>query len=464
MTIKTAFLLLLFLCCVEQYKAHSQFSIGGQLRTRSEFRHGQGTLPEASASPAFFTSQRTRLNVAYSTSRLSFYTSLQDVRTWGQDISTVNRISADVNDGLMLHEAWAVISLPDTQSRYKLDLKIGRQELVYNDARLLGNLDWLQQGRRHELALMRFSFKKISLHAGTAFNQNKEGKSGTIYNGAPAASGYPAGYTAGTNSIGTMYKAMQFVYLNLNARAGNFSFLFLKDDYNKFDYTANLFIYKKGVWSRMTGGTYLELPVFKKLKIITSMYYQGGRNKSGKEISACLLSAFSGYRVNSRLTLGPGADFTSGNNDGEQAGKDKAFDPLYGTPHKFWGYMDYFYAADPFGNRGLTDYYVKLKYSLRERLSLHLDIHRFHSSGKVKNTPSEGGGYKKSMLGTEIDFTSALLLNSDISFEGGYCIMFGTSTLERIKMPASDTERIGQWAYLMISVKSDFFKTKLKSL
>src|SRR3712207_7983172 len=27
--------------------------------------------------------------------------------------------------------------------------KIGRQELLYDDSRLLGNLDWLQQARRH---------------------------------------------------------------------------------------------------------------------------------------------------------------------------------------------------------------------------------------------------------------------------------------------------------------------------
>ena len=71
---------------------------------------------------------------------------MQDVRVWGQDASSVNRVTTDANDGFMLHEAWAEISLVDTGKVIKnFSLKIGRQELVYDDVRLLGNLDWLQQ-------------------------------------------------------------------------------------------------------------------------------------------------------------------------------------------------------------------------------------------------------------------------------------------------------------------------------
>ncbi|WP_315822862.1 hypothetical protein [Paraflavitalea speifideaquila] len=75
--------------------------------------------------------------------------------------------------------------------------------------RLLGNLDWLQQARRHDAALLKFNSGPWILHAGLAFNQNKENGSGTIYNSTPP------GYAANTNG-GAAYKSMQFLYAGKN--------------------------------------------------------------------------------------------------------------------------------------------------------------------------------------------------------------------------------------------------------
>ncbi|CAN5877393.1 hypothetical protein BH24BAC1_BH24BAC1_34050 [soil metagenome] len=187
--------------------AQAQFTLTGQLRTRSELRDGQGTLSSREAVPAFFTSQRTRLNVGYTGYRFKLYSALQDVRLWGQDASTINRITPDAYDGLLLHEAWGEIALVDTGAVLEnFSLKVGRQELVYDDSRLLGNLDWLQQGRRHDLALLKLEHQGWMGHLGVAFNQNQERKAGTVYNG------IPAGYPAGTNGIGSLYKSMQFLY------------------------------------------------------------------------------------------------------------------------------------------------------------------------------------------------------------------------------------------------------------
>ena len=86
--------------------------------------------------------------------RLKFGLTLQDVRVWGQDVSTINRTTTANNNGLMLHEAWAEILLTDTTLKNKaFSLKIGRQELAYDDQRLLGNLDWLH---REEGMMQRF--------------------------------------------------------------------------------------------------------------------------------------------------------------------------------------------------------------------------------------------------------------------------------------------------------------------
>jgi hypothetical protein len=96
----------LVLSLIVPSKSLAQLSISGQLRTRSELLHGQGSPLSKGSKPAFFTSQRTRLNVGYKGYRTQFYISAQDVRVWGQDASTNNRVVNASLNGFMLHEAW----------------------------------------------------------------------------------------------------------------------------------------------------------------------------------------------------------------------------------------------------------------------------------------------------------------------------------------------------------------------
>ncbi len=110
---------------------HAQLVFSGQLRVRSEYRDGQVRPSVKDTVPAIFVSQRTRISAGYTGYRFKLFATLQDVRVWGQDASTINRVTADVYDGLMLHEAWAEISLVDTGKVVRdFYLRIGRQELV----------------------------------------------------------------------------------------------------------------------------------------------------------------------------------------------------------------------------------------------------------------------------------------------------------------------------------------------
>jgi hypothetical protein len=52
-----------------QFHAYSQPDLNGQLRTRTEYRHGQGTLPSKDADSAFFNSQRSRFGIDYNGNR-----------------------------------------------------------------------------------------------------------------------------------------------------------------------------------------------------------------------------------------------------------------------------------------------------------------------------------------------------------------------------------------------------------
>lgn len=444
------------LCMVNDLRAQLTFS--GQIRTRSEFRDGQGTPSVKGTIPAFFTSQRSRFNFGYGGHRFKIYTSLQDVRVWGQDASSINRITTDSFDGFMVHEAWGEISLVDTGKVVKnLTLKIGRQELVYDDVRLLGNLDWLQQARRHDAALLKFEHKGLMAHFGVAYNQNSERKSNTIYNGVPA------GFPASTNGLGSMYKSMQFIYLGKKLKFGQASLLAFKDDFSKFSFamTDSLKmnpVYKNGVWSRFTMGGNLFGTAHKKFGFAFSAFYQGGVYREGTELNEYLLSASLMYAATPQFSFGPGVDITSGNNGSDPSKRFQRFDPLYGTPHKFWGFMDYFYVADGFGPSGLVDYYIKTRFKVKENMMLFSDIHRFVLPDAI---PAETGGLMDKSLGTEIDLVLNYGLTKIVNIEGGFSTMFSTPTMTSAKVKnVRDADNNSTWAYLMISIKPEFLIVK----
>jgi hypothetical protein len=443
-------------------EAKAQLTATGQIRERTELRAGQGTLQKEGDKAALFNSQRARLNLGFSGYRFKVFMAVQDVRVWGQDASSINRTTTEANNGIMLHEAWGEIMLNDTVSKIQnLSLKIGRQEIAYDDQKVLGSLDWLQQGRRHDAIVFKFANKGWIADVGAAFNQNKELSAGTIYNGTNLA------YPAGTNGIGTMYKSFQYAYLGKKFFFGDVSFLFFKDDFNKYTNVTSgtpavaAKVYETGVWSRNTTGIYFNSSVTRKLNLTGSFYYQGGHDKDGRSISASLASVTSTLQVGRKLFVGPGVDYLSGT-DGTKAvtadSKSNLFDPLYGTPHKFWGSMDYFYAASPFGKQGLLDYFFKVKYNAKDNLTFSLDIHGFESA----NNLSDGAGGKlNSYLGTEADLLVKYNLTKMINIEAGYSIMKATNSMASAAVKnVATADLTPQFAYVMLNIRPNFLAKK----
>jgi hypothetical protein len=443
----------------------AQFDASGQLRIRSELRNGQGSPSIRDTSAAFFISQRTRVNLGFTAHRIRLFTAIQDVRVWGQDASTLNRTTNDGNDGLMVHEAWTEINLLDTgrsvfgragRSKPNLTLKAGRQELVYDDVRLLGNLDWLQQARRHDAVLLKLEQNGWTAHAGAGFNQNAERKSNTIYNGVPT------GYVAGTNGINTLYKSMQFLYIGRKQKWGSASFLLFKDDFSRFHYAKadslkRTPIYDRSAWSRFTSGFYVNA-TFKKFAFTGSAYYQGGHYREGTSLSEYLLSLSTQYVLTPKISFGPGIDVTSGNNGSDPAKKYKRFDPLYGTPHKFWGYMDYFYVADGFGSNGLVDVYLRARHKPQDNITLSLDVHQFSLPNAVVG---ESGDVMKKLLGTEIDATIIYAITKELMLEGGASYMAATPTMSSLHVKnITKASQNASWAYVMLTVKPGLIARK----
>lgn len=444
------------LAALSHSQAKAQFTLTGQVRPRTELRDGQGTLQKKGDDAALFTSQRARLNAGFTGYRFKVFLALQDVRVWGQDQSSINRTTTDANDGFMLHEAWGEIFLNDTVSKIKnLSLKIGRQEISYDDQKVIGGLDWLQQARRHDAVVLKFANKGWIADIGAAFNQNSEKTVGTVYNGIPTA------YGAGTNGIGTMYKSFQYAYVGKKFFFGDLSFLFFKDDFNKYVTVAAVKTPVQGVWSRTTTGLYYNANLTRKINLTGSYYYQGGRNKDGRVLSANLASITSTVQVSRKLFIGPGVDYLSGT-DGTKAvtadSRSNLFDPLYGTPHKFWGGMDYFYAANGFGSQGLLNYFLKAKYNAKDNLIFFAELHGFEAANNVSNG---AGGTQTSYLGTELDLKMSYNFTKLINIEAGYSYMTATNTMASAQVKnVSNANLSPQWAYVTLNIKPDFLASK----
>lgn len=498
-------LLLLFSSCFLTRSASAQFSLTGQLRTRGELRDGYGTLEPIGGKNAAFIAQRTRLTFNYKSSRIIFQTSIQDVRLWGQDASTITPA-----DGakLAVHEAWAEIVLSNKKdTSFKISpfdyfaLKIGRQELVYDDERLLGASDWLTQARTHDAAVLKLLQKGWQVDLGAAFNQNTDAinYNGTYYTpanipatvkdskgnlvntpagfipllnaaGISAKNGSPAFINPpGTNGLNQNYKALEYLYAAKKVGKTKVSGLFVADQFGKYilDSVKNTagtdvgYVYGKrfnqaGVNTRFTTGLLIN-PVFgdkNQWAFNGGYYYQGGHDKDGLKLNAYTYTLSLLYKATLFSYTG-GLDVLSGNDSFSTSTVNHRFDPLYGTPHKFWGYMDYFYAASGSPTGGLSDPYLKIKYtSANSRLTTELAGHYFLLANDQKDIT---GAPVNKHLGTEFDLTTGYKLNKFTSVDLGLSYMAATTSMEYAKgiTPLSANLK-PVWAYLQINIKPEF--------
>jgi Alginate export len=514
---------LLFVCAVKVGVLNAQITLTGQIRTRTEVRNGLGNLVLKASKNAAFTSQRTRLSFGYKWDRLTVGVSVQDVRVWGQDASTIS--NADGNK-LMLHEGWADLMLSnkaDTTFKFKaidlLSIKIGRQELIYDDVRLIGNLDWLQQGRRHDMALLKAVHHGWQVDVGFAYNQNSDafGITNTSFvpsNVAPYVKNSlgvlvptPAGIlpmasagNAGNNSSKTGtpvwtnppttnggnqdYKTFSSVYISKKFNQTKFSALFFNDNFGKYKIdsvgnatagyvygrrfvssgTADAFDYS-GTHARYTYGLMINRTMgnasgFGKIAIQAAYYAQSGKNRDGVKMKSAYHYTAAVTYQKGKFSVTPGYDVLSGND--ATTAEDEKFDPLYGTPHKHWGYMDYFYVGTGSPAGGLNNPYFKIKYA-SNMLTLGLDYHNFSlNKGMLK---TDGTDVSKN-LGNEFDFVLNYNLNKFSNIELGYSVMNAKSSMTFAKGQATtdavaDTYRkSGSWFYAMLKFTPDFFYTK----
>ena len=411
----------LLLGCLQFSQA--QFTLDGEFRPRTEYRNGFGSLIADNADAGFGISTRARLNAGYKTEAYKFYLSMQDVMVWGENRQI---LPYDQNNSFAIFQAWAEINFGSGWST-----KLGRQVLSYDDQRILGGLDWAQQGRNHDAALIKYKKDKFILDVALAFNQDYSNPTGFV--------------SAGTayNTTGFFsYKTMQYAYLKQSWESFSGSLLLMNNGFQEFDTNSDV----DGVSNLQTLGTHLN---YKKgsFGVALNAFIQTGKRQGEVDVKgAHLLGLDLSYKASPKVSLGAGIEIISGN-DGD-AGETGAFFPLYGTNHKFNGFMDYFYVGNHANSIGLVDIHVSANFKLSETSSLMVKALNF--SGE-QDLPSG-----ENALGTEIDIVFKKKFKG-YALVAGYSQMFASDGMYELKGITEDAAASGQnWAWAMLVIKPKF--------
>lgn len=402
----------------------AQFTFGGQLVQRGEYRNGYGKLIPEGADPAMFISQRSRIQGEYQHGRMRMFLSVQDVRTWG---NTPQLNSTD--SSLSAHEAFVEIRLDTNWT-----MKLGRQELNYDNARFLGNVDWALQGRSHDMALIKFERNAYKLHFGGGFNEDSESLTWDPY------------------STRGQYRTALMLHGERKFRRLDLAVLFWNNGRQFVDRDSADVITGHGIRSSRTLGISTLKYQWKQNGISGFAYYQTGRDVKNTPINAVdmgvqltrLFHTNDAKKNQLRLTLG--GELISGNATGASSDRNKAFSPMYGTNHMHNGYMDLFFVGGRYeGLTGLKDLFVLTRFDISSAFFISMNGHLFSTYADY----AVNGVVQDRMLGTELDATAGYVLSNSVSFQAGYSQLFATSTLEKIQN-VPDPQSIQNWAYLMI--------------
>lgn len=404
------------------------FSIDAELMTRSELRKGGLPVDETDTdNKAYFILERTRLGLDYERTFLKAHVTAQHNAIWGQA----------GKGSFNLYEAWVQLT-----SRKGFFAKIGRQVLSYDDERIIGSNDWAMTALSHDLVKFGYENNQHKIHLMLAYNQNSESVNGGTE------------YRYGDKP----YKTMQNLWYHYQ--------------HPRVPFGASLLVMNQGLQSendedltktyyQQLLGTYISYKP-RNWSAEGSFYYQCGKNENGTNISAWMASVKGTYSPSTHWKIKAGYDILSGDPffavpTGSGIGlvqhkTIKGFSPLYGSHHKFYGAMDFFYVSTYYDGftPGLQNYYAGATYRPNGKFKFDAAYHYFAIASNTNNL--------KKPLGHEMELTAAYTPIKEVTVSLGYSYMRGTDTMVALKRVDSDHSL--HWAWLNLIVRPRFLQVK----
>ena len=399
--------------------------IDAEFRPRTEYRNGYQQLRNDTTTAAFFTNQRFRISASYVfDNRFIVQFSVQDLRVWGQ------QDPRSTSATLQVFEAWVEPVITN-----KFSVRIGRQRLVYDNQRLFAENDWRLSGAVHDAVNFRFNTPKVSSELAIAFNQSSDRYFGTDYS--------PSGFTnykfLAVNYI--RYKPLSY----LTITALNSTDAFQKStnpEKMNFRYTLGGRIETENniIYATIAG------------------YYQGGKNSSGRQLSAWYFQPEIRITTSKKLVARLGAEFFSGNDNSLTSNTDHSFVPLYGVAHRFNGSMDLItkFPNDVSG-AGLVNPYLFLIQPVAGKFELRADFHTFYLQQNYYINDYKFDKY----LGFENDFLFTFKPNNITKVDLGLSYMLPTESLEAVRKSGESKYNL-TWIYLSLTFKPQLLGLNFK--
>ena len=423
-TILTLFLVGVTTALAQEEGKNNEFSVKLNMLGHGEIRDGGFTESEGTDKSAQFLMERTRLILEYSRPHLEMKVTAQHSGVWGQ----AGKGSFNLN------EAWAKLS-----TKNGLFAQMGRQILSYDDERIIGANDWAMASLSHDVIRLGYEGYGHKAHVIFAFNQNAENVSGGTY------------YTNGAQPYKLMHSlwyhydvpkiplGVSLLFMNIGMQGGEKGGTGDKAPYNRYQ--------------QLVGGFLSFRPG--KLTTEASYYHQMGRNEDNAEIDAWMASFKAQFQISNKVGVLAGYDYLSGDKYFAVTSKGMlgvvrhkyigGFSPVYGSHHKFYGMMDFFYVQAYINgfSPGLQNLYAGVSYTPFKRLNLKATYHYMAMTSDLE-------GIDKT-LGHDIDIEASYQIMKDVHIDLGFSYMTGTGTMAKLKRADSGDNLKWGWFSLVIS-------------
>jgi hypothetical protein len=362
--------------------AQENVRVVGEVRLRSE-----GERPAPTESFDALSLLRSRLGVQASLSqRAHVFVQVQDARTFGEEAGTTDGSA----DRLDVHQAWLQYGAP--LGSYEWSVRAGRQEIMIGNERLIGAVGWSNTGRSFDGARLAFG----------------RGSGGWTVSALAVTV-----EERGRRFTGAEPERDDHVLVGALAELDPLELFVLHDREAAYRDAIGV--------DRTTLGGRITSPQLRGVTAAVEGAYQLGNQllDTSEPVAQDISAYYAGARLDYATALralpavGIGLDYLSGD---ETPGDDtyRAFNTLYATNHKFYGYIDFF--LDPAArtqDRGLIDGIAAATLGLPRELRLDLAAHGFWTQRPIVPDADR-------LIGYELDVTLPVRLGVGQQLQLGY--------------------------------------------
>ncbi len=423
-----------------------QYRLRGEYRDNADFRDGSGY-----GDGRAFYGQRIRLTgKASPTDDVKVKVTIQDTREWGEFYNTNGgpRLT-EVNDSyeLDIHEGYLQI---DNVAGTPVAVRMGRQELVYGNERLVGAFGWSNNGRSFDAIKFMYTSDAFDVDAWTAKIQERSGASCVAPNCNNDQDFYGVYATVKTipNAVLDLY------VLLLNDGSGQATFNNTGAITSGTVSDTNLWTYGVRVKGDVAGLDYtVEVPFQTgEIEVTGAQDYDISAWAYAIDVGYAIPGAPMGLRVGGQLIYASGDD-NMGDNDMD------TFSNLFPTNHLHYGY------ADQQGWRNVNAWNLNATAKVTPNTTVKLDYWDFtvdeeadcwYGAGNWMNAPACTAGIRAGnstwddQVGSEVDITVKHKYNSAVSILTGYSRFFAGDRLDDALgtgVEADDQD----WAYFQVT-------------